>query len=113
MLMRYRSSGRLPGVALVASVALFSALGVSAAVPAGHRVSPTPGNAGAPALAGENDVVLEADLPDCDAIEMGSETHADADPDAPTATCKVPETDIGVPNPVQKHPIPLESEPGS
>lgn len=52
----------------------------------------------------------EQTLPDCGPIEMGGQDLTDADPDGPSASCKVPETNIGVSNPVEKHPIPLNTE---
>jgi hypothetical protein len=88
---------------------LVAAIGPQPAVPASHVDRAESNSSDVATLPGGDVTMSETNLPDCGPIEMGSGAGGDADPDAPTASCKVPETDIGVPNPVQKHAVPLES----
>ena len=64
-----------------------------------------------PAAAEVSPAVLPEDvLPDCRSVVMGADARGgDAKPDAPDASCKVPETIVDDSKAVPKHPIPLES----
>lgn len=106
------SHGKSFASALIALIGLLLAMGLVFARPT-QPSSVTPLNADVRPAAAEVSPALLPDenvLPDCRSVVMGADGQGgDAKPDAPDASCKVPETVVDASNSVAKHPIPLES----